>query len=152
MAAAGDSSNCFITDDKLVMHLSPNPISERGVPTTFYGHPKEPRVIYGAGNLVVVSRESRTCRRGCRYRATTDAAGSGYRYAHYDNRHRRHYPPSPATYCLCRRTNVAWLEWHHHRRRRRRRRHRHRHRHDNCRSAASKTPRTTSSTAATTRL
>ena len=53
MAAVG-ASNCFISDEKLVMHLSPNPISERGVPTTFYGHPKEPRIIYGSGNLVVV--------------------------------------------------------------------------------------------------
>eukprot|EP00619_Florenciella_sp_RCC1007_P001770 CAMPEP_0205917092 /NCGR_PEP_ID=MMETSP1325-20131115/8937_1 /ASSEMBLY_ACC=CAM_ASM_000708 /TAXON_ID=236786 /ORGANISM="Florenciella sp., Strain RCC1007" /LENGTH=213 /DNA_ID=CAMNT_0053284465 /DNA_START=18 /DNA_END=656 /DNA_ORIENTATION=- len=54
MAAAADSGNCFVSDEKLALHIAPNPLSERGVPTTFYAHPKEPRLIYGSGNLVVV--------------------------------------------------------------------------------------------------
>ena len=51
---ANSGANCFVADAALLSHQGPFPRTERGVPTSVYLHPKEPKIIYGSGNLVIV--------------------------------------------------------------------------------------------------
>jgi len=51
---AAQSSATHIADEKLTKVMGPFPLTERGVPSSLFAHPKEPRVIYPSGKSVVV--------------------------------------------------------------------------------------------------
>lgn len=48
------SSATHLNDTKLTKVMGPFPVTERGVPSSIFAHPKENRVIYPSGKSVVV--------------------------------------------------------------------------------------------------
>lgn len=48
------SAQTHINDPKLICQVGPFPLTERGVPSKVYAHPKEPRIIYASRASVVV--------------------------------------------------------------------------------------------------
>lgn len=49
----GGSAVC-VDDPRLMKHIGPMPVTERGIPNVVYAHPREPKICYGSGDSVVV--------------------------------------------------------------------------------------------------